>query len=824
MALKPRHKRRIFWSIICAICAIGLGVIMIPPMFTLNKIKPMVEKSIYEQTNIPTKLNGNIHFSLIGGATIVAHDVSIQNANIGSIMFSIPFSSLLDLKNAKLNDAVIIYDADITVDKLLPASFNHNIEIYDSNITFMGRKFHIIRADFTNGQFHGTIRSKDHKYDVEFIGDTFNIKNKNKALEITGQMYSDGSLRGYIELTTNNINEWFGFSEPKIPQTISLTMKFEWNGGDGYKFTNIESEHFSGNIEIFPNGDKDIQLVSNDIDFDFSFLGNPNRLIKKTNFNLDLYGRLKFYNHTFNHIRVAATGTKNALQIGTIIADDIAITGGTITPEGAHNIMITLPINKTNAMCLFSGTPTDWQCDKFTYGNLWGSISVSNDTYNVIVESDKKMPDIKNAENLLSKLGKYGTVKFKFSDLGGIYKNTKSGTSIFYNFADNKTLEWLKITPKFLPKFMLTDAGNFSWSDGMMAFIPHNKQWQLSMSDNYFVLSGNNLKKILPNIDLRAINDSKYIVSGFYDNDKISNLNIKALGNEFSGSVSGNNITLHTEKLFLNKIISKSFLDNYSEQEFLTNAPLMTMFEIPVNISLSANGLVYDNAEYKNFVYSLKQNIQILSISDSTRGNILTTIERNKNKYDISVQLNQFKINGDLLSKQMPLNIRDTFITGELKLTTNGKIAHDIYYNMAGDIDVTFSDGYIIGLSMDNFYASAENITSLNAEYALSNALGGGETRLKQMRLIGTYTQDNFITTEPIELSMLHSSAIGGLAITNGQMTAEFDLTLRGTGPVPTTIEFSILPDGGRNYSLSEIMRNLDTGFMRAFVKTHNKF
>ena len=143
---------------------------------------------------------------------------------------------------------------------------------------------------------------------------------------------------------------------------------------------------------------------------------------------------------------------------------------------------------------------------------------------------------------------------------------------------------------------------------------------------------------------------------------------------------------------------------------------------------------------------------------------------------------------------------------------------------MAGDIDVTFSDGYIIGLSMDNFYASAENITSLNAEYALSNALGGGETRLKQMRLIGTYTQDNFITTEPIELSMLHSSAIGGLAITNGQMTAEFDLTLRGTGPVPTTIEFSILPDGGRNYSLSEIMRNLDTGFMRAFVKTHNKF
>ena len=117
-----------------------------------------------------------------------------------------------------------------------------------------------------------------------------------------------------------------------------------------------------------------------------------------------------------------------------------------------------------------------------------------------------------------------------------------------------------------------------------------------------------------------------------------------------------------------------------------------------------------------------------------------------------------------------------------------------------------------------------ENIKISNAEYALANALSVGETKLKTMRLVGTYDNGNFITTQPIELSMRHTNAIGGLAITNGQMTAEFDLTLRGTAPTPVTINLGILPNNGRQYSLSEIMREFDPEFMRVFTKTHDKF
>lgn len=824
MALKPRHKRRIFWSIISLIGVIGLSIIIVPPMITLNKFRPFLENSILEQTSVPAKLDGDIHFSLIGGATIVVHDVKIPTAHIGSLLLSIPFHDFFNIKKAKLDRTVVIYDADITIDKLEPAVFNHNIEIYNSNITFRGKKFHIIRADFTDGEFHGTIRSQSHKYDVEFINDKFHIKNKNNKLNIIGTILDNGAIRGHLSLTTNDINGWFNFNQPKITNTISLTMDFEWDGGEGYNFTNIESQNFSGNIQIFPNGDKDIQLVSENMNFDFSFLLNPNRILHKTKFNLDFYGDMKLANHKFNHIKIQATGTHDKLQIKEIIADDIVVTGGSITKNGAENIKISMPLDGIHATCVFSGTPKNWNCNKFEYDNMFGQISVHNDTFDVYVKSDQPIPSNEYINNLISKLGKTGKITFMFSNLGGTYEITKQGVNISYTFAKDKTLDWLNLDMKFLPNFMKNTRGDFELTDGMYTFTPYNNDWKLSLYDNYFHLTGKSIKEWVPNLDLRFANDFGYTISGFYDNGKISNLNIKTANQEFTGSVSDNTITLHTQLLDIDKFISTQFLQTYSQQEFLTNAPIMTLFEIPVNISLSADYAIHNGIKYSNFVYVLKPNSQVFSITDNDRGNMLATITKDKINYDIFIQLNRFVINNSLLSKNMPLNIRDSVITAEIHMNTSGQIAHDISYNLAGTMDMTFDGGYLQGMNFDEFYASANNITTLNAEYAFERALTSGETQIKKMRIQGEYSSGNFITTKPITLSMRHTDALGGLAITNGQMTAEFDITMRGTAPTPATIQLSVLPNGKRQYSLSEIMRTIDPGFMRAFVKTHTQF
>ena len=258
--------------------------------------------------------------------------------------------------------------------------------------------------------------------------------------------------------------------------------------------------------------------------------------------------------------------------------------------------------------------------------------------------------------------------------------------------------------------------------------------------------------------------------------------------------------------------------------EFLTNAPILSLFDLDMNIYLTADSLIHNGDTYKNFTYALKTNVQNFSITDNSRGNLLATIIKDHATYDIFVQLNRFVINGKLLQREFPLNVMDTMITAEIDLTTNGHIAHDIWYNMAGTLDLTFDGGYIIGLGTDEFYATATDLTRLNAEDRLANALTSGLTKIKTMRVIGEYNNGNFKTTKPIQLAVRHADIVGALSLENNVMSAKFELLLRGTAPEPSPITLTIAPNGKRNYSLSDTLRYIDPAYMRGFLKNHTKF
>ena len=172
----------------------------------------------------------------------------------------------------------------------------------------------------------------------------------------------------------------------------------------------------------------------------------------------------------------------------------------------------------------------------------------------------------------------------------------------------------------------------------------------------------------------------------------------------------------------------------------------------------------------------------------------------------------------------MPLNVGESYITGDIAMKTNGMIAHDLEYNLNGTMDLTFERGYVFGLGLDDFFASANKITILNAEYALADALTDGQTRLKSLHIIGKYDRGNFETTEPFALSVPHADATGTLQIFDGKMSAQLYLVLRGTAPEPAPIDLTIAPNGERTYPLSEIMQNFDPAYMREFVKTHDRF
>ena len=825
MALKSRYKRRIFLIITFFFGLSILALIFVPPMFTLNGLKPKIEQTILDQTGITAKIKGNINFSLLGHATIVAHDIETPIGEIGSLLFTIPLTSIFDLNNAPLTGNISVYKANVKITSLIPEKFDHQIKIYDSDVSFKNRNFEIIRATLKDGILSGIIRTQNHKYDIEFEHDLFYVRNQNDKIEITGQIYADGSVRGQISMKTEDINKWFGFEYPEIKEQITLTTNFEWDGNRSFAFKDIKANKFSGNIYIFSDGSKKIELNGKDITYDFSFLFQPSNILYKTNFNLEFYGNLKFGLYNFNHLKINAVGTKEALQISDIIADDIAITGGYIDEYGAHNILINMPYEGLPSKCLFSGTPDNWKCSEFTYGNYSGSFSISGDKFEIFIQSDTPMPDRETLIRWAKKLGNTGRINFQFSDIAGSFEITPQQNMLpSYTFAQDKTLQWLNPNIKNIPDFMRNVRGDFMWQGDSMFFVPESGRWTLELTKTFFKIHGKNFKEWFPNIDLQALNNLNYVVSGTYSGNNVSNLKLEIAGQEFSGSVSGNNITLHTKILNIDSFLNQSFLDSYEELEFLVNSPITIPFEIPINLSLSADSFIYNGNEFKNFVYSLKSGIQTFSITDNARGNLLATLKKEKNIYKIFAQLNKFVINGSLLSSYMPLNVKDTMITAEINMQTFGNIAHDLSYNISGDLDMSFEGGYLIGIGIDNFYSYAENMTTLNAELALANALESGNSVIKKMRIIGNYKNGKFQTTQPITLQLHHTDGTGKLEIVDNNMWAKFNLTLRGTSPEPTQIELSIYPDNKRSYSLSEIITTLDPSFMKAFIKTHEKF
>ena len=825
MKLRNIKRFRIILIVLAAVATLSLlAAAIIPPMFTLNNMRSKLETALADQTGMTVKINGDIHFSLMWHATIVAHDITIPNGRVDSVRFAIPLKSLFDVQNAKLDKQISIYGMRLVTERIIPTTLSYNINLKDSVVIFQDKEYEIITGKLDEGNFTGTIRTDQHKYEINYHGDEFNIINYTNNLNINGVLYSDGTARGKISMQTPNANRWFQFSTPRITGLVKFDSNFEWDGGYGLKFHNIVANNFSGNIDLLPNGDKNIQLRAHNVDYDFSFLLNPNKMFYRTTFDLDFYGNLKLADYDFGHLRVNAIGTQVQIQISNIIADDITITGGVIDIDGAHNIMINAPIDGETLMCLFSGTPEIWRCSEFSYGDIHGTISLNNGVYAMKLSSPNAMHDYDKFIRAAGMAGTRGVVEFDFADMAGIMNIDGNSVRTTYKYVRNKTLNWGNSDIKFIPQFMRDEVGDFQWTGEMMEFTPHSGRWKINMYDNYFYVYGENIKDLFPDIDLQSVNDSAYTIAGKYNNGNISELTIKVADHEFKGSASGNNVTIETNILNLDKFINQDFINNYQEREFMTNAPLMQLFGLPVNISLTAKSLIYNDNEFSNFIYALKPNVQTFSITDDNRGNMLATITRDKNNYNIFAQLNRFVANGSILNTNMPINVRDTRITAEINIQTSGQIAHDIFHNMTGEMDVAFDGGYIIGIGVDDFYAHASDITTMNAEYALSNAMGGGESELKNMHLVGMYTNEKFTTTKPAEIFMRHTDAIGNFEIANGQMQSEIQMILRGTSPDPKPIMFTIAPNGARQYSTSQIMQDFDASFLREFVRTHNRF
>ncbi len=825
MKTKPQHSHRTLWTILVSIGVIAIGVLIAPNFINLNKLRPHLESAIFQQTGVNLKIHGDVNFGILGTTHLIAHDIETPNGRTKTLAVNVPFSGLFDLGNTKLNSVITVYNPDINLNSLSMLQLKYHMAVNNAVLHFMGKDYRIIRGEFYNGTFDGQIRTGEHKYDIAFQGNDFTIKNKNLKLNITGEYFPSGSAAGILEINTNQINSWFGFKEPKITHNVNLVTDFYWDGGYGFKFTNLVANNVRGNINIEPNGWRTIELWSDNVSFDFSFLSHPSEIMHDTTLKIDFYGDLIFKNHRFEHLKIDAVGTEQYIQINRIIADKTSFSGGTMDDSGAHDVMVRTIIDDKETECLFSGTQTEWECKQFRYGDIYGELKLKNKILDANITSNRNIT-LRELESYISQIGaRRATIRFKFANMGGVFKKSGRDSSIKYDYIYGEHLSWINPHIKLLPEFMMNSVGNMVWTKDTFSFTPNSGDWSLTLHDNFFYITGKNIKSLFPNLDMRAIKELEYVMTGFYNNrGDISDLTVKIAGQTFTGTADGRSITLHTDVMYLDEFMTPEFFDRYEEMEFLANSPVLLPFDFSHNVYLNADTLIYGENAYRNFVYSLKSGIQTFSIMDNYRGNMLATIIKERSEYDIFIQLNKFVINGKLLSDEFPLNIADTSVTAEIKLHTHGHIAHDIRYNMTGYLDLTFDGGYITGLGIDKFYSDTENLTRLNVEDRISTALESGTTQIKNMRIIGTYENGTFTTAKPIQLSIRHANATGNLSITDNAMTAQLDITMRAVSPDSVTISLNITPNGRRGYSLSELMRYFDPAFMRSFIRTHDKF
>ena len=789
-------------------------------------MRSRIETAITRQTGINTKIRGDINFGILGRTTIIAHDITIPNGTIARVSITIPFSGLFDLKNTKLNGDIGISGANIKINSLTAPKINHDVLVQDSTILYKGKDYKLINGIFHDGVFSGTMRTDQHKYDISFTGKEFTISNKNVNLVINGELYPTGGAAGTIKIKTNELNSWFEFSAPKITETVNLEMNFWWDGEYGFRFSDIVANDVRGNIILEPTGWKNINLYSDNLTFDFSFLTKPNSLFHESKLDLDFSGDLTFENKKFKHLKLDAIGTEGLLQIKSIITDNLTFTGGTIDESGAHDILMKTKINNIDSTCMFSGTPTNWKCSEFTFGDISGTVENNNGNFYADISASRDAtPDevYKYIEQFDSKTA---TIKFKFNNMGGKFKISPKGTTTEYDYVYGKNLKWLNPHLHILPDFMLSDVGNMVWNGDTMTFIPTSKTWSLTVHDNFFFLTGLDALRWLPkDMDTRALKNFEYSASGYYnDQGDISNLTIKIADQVFTGSANSTDITLHCDSLEIDKFLNQNFFDNYEEMEFMANAPILLPFELNKNVYLTADNLIYDGNTYRNFVYALKSGTQTFSITDKSRGNIMGTIVKERSKYDMFFQLNKFKMNGKLLNDKMPLNIANSAVTAEIHLTTNGHIANDIWHNLRGQFDLTFDGGELYGIGLDRFYADAETLTKINAEERITSALTSGITTSKRIHIVGQYANGDFVTTTPMELSLNHTMATGMLAIKDGAMITKLDFSLRGVASDPVLLSLGINASGKRSYSLQDILQKIEPAYMRSFVKTHTLY
>ncbi|MCL1902470.1 MAG: hypothetical protein FWG18_02465 [Alphaproteobacteria bacterium] len=626
----------------------------------------------------------------------------------------------------------------------------------------------------------------------------------------------------------------------------------------------MNSSDFAGDIEFGGEAPKIINMVVNNLDYDFASVVNNTAFIKNSEINFTANGRIKspmpfaipvqkFAQTAFSRFHISLTGDADLINVKSLRAENESASisaHGVIANGIAKGLDWVVFDARENAAirCEMFGTVNDWSCSQWDYKDAnfsaTGKSTINGDTFILIMESDNLVLEgfTKQVPLLKSLFGKQN---------GNITATLGSGTraalsvrgkdvEFSYSGHPNTNLasvpganEFIKLLPERMQKSSGTMHNAEIKNGKLLSFsfehFGKNHAWAISMDDPYnfriYADARYLISAFYPSVDAKFLHpELDVLVTGNFKSKYITDLKINVGDNWIFGKFDGKKFDLGANMLDLDSLINPEFINNYESMKFVTAEPLTVPFALNLDLTLSADQIKFMDEVYDNFNYSLKPDNQKMSITDAAKGSILLTIDKKLSRYNIAVASNKFEILGLVLPRAAALNVADTMLTGRAELSTYGITANDFWVHMSGDLDLTFDGGILVGFDIDNFYAGSNSITKMNAEYAISDALSGGLSQLKSLQIAGHYEDGEFKTTSPLKASLRHSEIMGHIQTIRGRISANLNVLLRATSPEPRPISLLMNPNGEREFSLSEIMQTFDPDFMREFVKIHNRF
>ncbi|MCL2629168.1 MAG: hypothetical protein FWD33_00510 [Alphaproteobacteria bacterium] len=835
--MKRKFKARIIWftTLVAAIAAVG--IIIFPALTDFSYLKPGIEARIGNNA----KISGPVKIILAPRPVLRAHDLEIRSdmikAKADSVQFPIRLRYLFQPNMISVPDAVSVREGTASIRGQTFASING-------------------RASLNGKAFRGSFQHQGRRY-IANIKDgiaiieapSLSLKTKAEYRIIGNSIEAKGQFNGSFP----NLEEWingFGFSfgeSAARPWAISTDFVCGMAGLEFNSMSLFASDAIlTGSMSVPHHGADKINIMVTEGNLDELYSTD---LAKKI-LRVEGEGKFKFRGRDVR--RVLIETNQDEITRAEFIGDGFQLRArGHIIDGVPHGLLISL--HKVNAQdiigiaepasfrCTLTGKfrSDNWKCDDLSITTQAWRISGNA----VFLGGRDHSPD-----DLLISIKDYSG-----SDKSGIIKslggnaNIKPGTRLFIIFpgenptifertgdqkrfsSENARIRDIPFSMPIIDKIpsalrerlrghTLAFISEPVYSEGKVAeVIPEKLQigrkdegLYLQLATEHFHFQGRNLARAIPLI--WGGFDSGFIMQDLpFAATRIRNsINMQFdIGDQ---TITGPANDLRTANLDLDKIISPAWRTDYERLQFLHNDPIAALFRIDKDFSITADRVTFKGREYGNMIYSKTGNVQRISVTDGSNGQLLIEIQRRGGAdYTISVKASRFQIPG-FLNRFAGIDIGNTQLSGEALITTFGLIAHDIWNNMEGTADLNFEGGTVRGIdtrAIFNPSISRGNLVDfVNAAFA-PNA----QMPIRIMNIPVRINGSEITSAAPFQLRSDNASISGWIGTEDTSISVLFRNAT--VNPAPLDV---ILTKTGPTFDLDSASRSINPDYIRAML------